>query len=126
MDKNTPEYISWLLNNNDRAVERAMLVLFHRQTNDEQACGDTRHRNGRGFSAGDAKKGTYMAKWVQSGKHLTGPWLERARTMSKKYVGQLVEEATLKLEREAIQFEQDRTELARVYRGTFDQTGDEA
>ena len=105
MNRNSPEYISWLLTNNNRAVERAMLVLFARQTNDEQACGDTRHRNGRGFSASDAKVGTYMAKWVQGGKHLTGSRLERARAMSQKYVGQLVDEATLKLEREAIQSE---------------------
>jgi len=49
--------------------------------------------------AGDSLlvKGTYMAKWVLGGKHLSGQWLLDARGMAFKYIGQLVDEATSKL-----------------------------
>lgn len=112
MEKNTPEYIGWLLTTNDRAVERAIVCIFNRQTADEQVAEDTRHRNGRGFSAGDAKKGTYMAKWILGGKHLSGQWMHDARGMAFKYIGQLVDEATMKMERQAIQLRIEQEAIA--------------
>lgn len=117
MERNSPEYISWCLATKDNAVERAIICIFNRQTTDEKAAEDTRHRNGRGFSASDAKKGSYIAKWILSGHHLTGQWLMDARGMAFKYIGQLVEEATQKLERESakVKEEQDAM-LSRIAR----------
>lgn len=83
--------IKALLLSNDRAVERAMVALLARQTADEQSSHTTRHQNGRGFSAFDAHQGTYYAKWVQSGRKLTGRHLDKARRMAVRYVGQLAE-----------------------------------
>jgi hypothetical protein len=100
MEKNSPEYISYLLSINDRVVERAMIVLYARQTTDEKSSKETRHKNGRGFNSGDAKKGTCMAEYVLNGNHLTGQWLMDARAMCFKYLKQLVEEAAMKIERE--------------------------
>ena len=51
-----------LLETNDRAVERALLVLFRNQTFDEQAAADVKYRNNRGFAAPHAKYGTIAAK----------------------------------------------------------------
>ena len=68
----TAQQIGALLASNDRAVERAMVVIFQRQTPDEQQAAHTSHNNGRGFSAFDAKMGTYYARWVLSGRSLTG------------------------------------------------------
>jgi hypothetical protein len=90
------ETIRALLVSNDRAVERAIIVIFNRQTSDEQQGGHTSHHNGRGFSAFDAGSGTYYARWIQRGNHLTGKHLVNARKMSLRYVRQLVEEAELK------------------------------
>ena len=95
----TIDSIKVLLLSNDRAVERAMVVLFDRQTIAEQAQGTTTDHNGRGFNAFDAKNGTYYAKWVLSKRYLTGKHLAKARAMSFRYARQLLEAAQ---EREAI------------------------
>jgi hypothetical protein len=96
--KDSPAYIVSLLHLNNRAVERAMIVLYNNQTSDEQAESTTKHRNGKGFNSYDVKMGTYYAMWVLSGKKLSGYHLERARVMSLKYVGQLVVAAKNKLQ----------------------------
>jgi hypothetical protein len=92
----TVESIKTLLLSNDRAVERAIIVLFNRQTHTEQQAGHTSESNGRGFNAFDAESGTYYAKWIQGGRSLSGKHLERARKMSFRYVRQLAEEANIK------------------------------
>lgn len=89
----TPEDIKALLLQNPKAVERAMLVLYQRQTASEQDAGQTVQRNGRGFNAFDAKLGTYYAQWIQRGFALNGRHLEKARRMSLRYTGQLLEVA---------------------------------
>jgi hypothetical protein len=107
MKKNSVEYISWLLTMNDHAVERAIVVLYNRQTSDEQTSQQTRHRNGRGFNSSDAHKGSYMANYILKGNHLSGKWLNDARIMALKYVNQLVEEATIKQERQMLAMQRD-------------------
>jgi len=99
MAKNDPDYIRWLLNMNDRAVERAMVAIYNRQTADEQVSSDTKHQNGVGFTGADARLGTYYAKWVLKGNSLTGNHLMKARMMSQKYVRQLSEIATARLQK---------------------------
>ncbi len=91
MVSHTRDSIIHLLRTNDRAVERAILAIYARQTADEQRSETTREQNGMGFNGFDAKPGSYYARWVQSGKRLTGSYLEKARQMSIRYVGQLVE-----------------------------------
>jgi hypothetical protein len=114
MAKNDPNYIKWLLTMNDRAVERAIVAIYNRQTADEKSSQNTTHSNGVGFSGADASLGSYYAKWILSGRNLTGNHLSKARMMSQKYVRQLVEIATARIqaeetfqkeEREAIQAE---------------------
>lgn len=90
------EFILDLLSRNDRAVERAIVVLFENQTADEQAVARTNHCNGRGFRKNHARRGTRYAQWVLSGRRLTGEHLENARGMARLYVRQLVEAARVK------------------------------
>ncbi len=52
-----------LLETNDRAVARALVVLTQRQTYTEQASEHTINRNGEGFTPADARMGTSMAKF---------------------------------------------------------------
>ena len=80
-----------LLMSNDRAVERAMVALFQRQTVGEQRTSSTTESNGRGFNAFHAERGTYWAKWVMSGRRLTGKHLVGARKMACHYARQLSE-----------------------------------
>jgi hypothetical protein len=61
----TRTQIDNLLNTSDRAVERAMIVLFERQTEDEKSSADTRHDNSRGFNCTDARAGTRFARFLQ-------------------------------------------------------------
>lgn len=90
-DWNKGHVIELLLTNNE-AVERAILSLYKRQTADEQNCQETLHSNGVGFSGAHAHLGTYYAKWILSGRHLTGKHLEKARAMTLKYTDQLLDE----------------------------------
>jgi hypothetical protein len=85
-----------ILDANPRAVDRAMVVLFYRQTEDEKRLSEARYLNGRGFSAADAKTGTYYARWVLGGRQLSGWHLRNAREMAKRYVRQLLEAAEAK------------------------------
>ena len=89
----TRDKIDHLLRTNDRAVERAILAIWRRQTSDEQRAGDTKHNNGVGFCSWSAKKGSYYARWIQGGRHLSGWHLQNARRIALHHSGQLVEEA---------------------------------
>ncbi len=80
-----------LLASNNRAVERALVALYHRQTVDEQRTSTTKESNGVGFNARDAEYATYLAKWVISGRHLTGRHLEAGRRIATFYARQLAE-----------------------------------
>lgn len=85
----TVEQVKQKLATSDAWVERAIVVLFERQTQAEKASEATLVRNDRGFNAFDAKTGTYMANWILSGNKLSGRYLTRARTMTMKYAIQL-------------------------------------
>jgi hypothetical protein len=85
----TREEIETLVTTNDRAVERAMVSIWERQTADEQSTETTRHSNGVGFSGWTARSGTYYAGWVRSGRRLTGKHLDKARRIALHHAGQL-------------------------------------
>lgn len=81
--------IETLINTSDRAVGRAMVAIWRRQTQDEQATETTRHHNGIGFSGWTARSGSYYAGWVLSGRQLTGRHLDRARRIALHHAAQL-------------------------------------
>jgi hypothetical protein len=87
----TEEEIVELLEKSNKAVDRAVVAIFNRQTQDEKVVEDTKHCNSIGFSASDAHRGSYWAKWVLRGKALTGKHLEDARKTMRKYRKQLVD-----------------------------------
>lgn len=88
--------IAELLRTSDKAVERAMVVLYERQTTDEKASSDTKHDNQRGFSAFHAPSGSYYARLVLSGRRLYGKSLAKARRFSLRYTRQLLDAADQK------------------------------
>lgn len=84
----TKEQIAELLKQ-PRAVERGIVAIFNKQTEDEKTADETKHHNKRGFTGSDARRGSYYAKWILSGRHLTGGHEVKARKMLTKYIGQL-------------------------------------
>ena len=96
----TRTQIDMLLSRSVAAVERAMVVLYERQTEDEQHSRTAKYQNGVGFSGAHAKRGTYYAKWVMGGRSLSGRHLINARRIALRHSKQLVEAANHKLSRE--------------------------
>ncbi len=88
----TKEKIVHLIDTNDKAVVRALITIYQRQTADEQSAESTSHSNGVGFGALDAQFLTSIAK-----KALKYPLTERqiaaVRKSIKKYWRQLLEVA---------------------------------
>jgi len=79
---NEAEIVNLLLNS-DKAVERGVLAIYNRQA--------TLKDNGVEFSGPDAKLGSYYARWIISGRNLSGKHLNNARKMMVKYRRQLTE-----------------------------------
>ena len=99
----TKESIVTLLQNNDKAVARALVVLNERQTADEQATEGTRYLNGMGFRPCHARMGTSMAKFATRNGFLTpkqiGYWRATYRKGNMRigiYWKQLIEVAEAK------------------------------
>jgi hypothetical protein len=80
-----------LLKRNDRAVERAILAIWNRQTADEKEQKITKHKNDVGFTTYEATYGDYLARWIKAGKRVTGFHLIKARGMALRYSRQLLE-----------------------------------
>ena len=86
-----------LLNTNDKAIARALVVLNERQTATEQHSGATINQNGEGFTPADAYMGTSMANGVIKYGRLTENQLAYWRQPNakgtpriNKYAGQLL------------------------------------
>lgn len=86
----TKEIILNKLATDQKWLERGVLAIYKRQTEDEKQSEQTSHSNGRGFAGCDARRGTRMAQWLIKGYHLDGKHLEKARKMMPKYAGQLL------------------------------------
>jgi hypothetical protein len=87
------EAIVELLMTNDRAVVRAIKVLYARQTADEQRAEQTKHVNGVGFNGPDAAFLSSIAKALpRYNDRMTPKQIAKARKMLPKYHRQLLEE----------------------------------
>lgn len=92
----TKELIKEKVGTDLKWTERAVLAIYRRQTEYEKASLETRFRNSEGFNGVDARCGTIMARWILSGRHLSGEWEAKARKIMPKYAGQLLEITKLK------------------------------
>lgn len=87
-----------LLQRNDKAIARALVVLNERQTRSEQVCEHTSEHNGVGFTPADARMGTSMANFYTKRGYLTEKQLAYWKKPNKngvwricKYAGQLLD-----------------------------------
>lgn len=91
-----------LLESNDAAICRALVVLNQRQTADEQTSETTKHHNNRGFRPCHARMGTSMAKFYQRNGYLSQKQIAYWRKRGKQgmriaiYWRQLLDEANRK------------------------------
>jgi len=86
------------LDSSTKAVEKAITILYARQTVDEKQTEMTRHDNQVGVRHNHGRRIVYYGRWLAGGRHLTGYHLDRARAMCHTYAAtQLMELAAVKL-----------------------------
>jgi hypothetical protein len=114
----TKESIVSLLQTNDKAVARALVVLTARQTTDEQVSEQTRYLNGRGFRPCHARMGTSMATFYEKFNRLSPKqvayWRMKDKSGSMRigiYAGQLLEVAQEKAARKNKAQDDERARL---------------
>lgn len=73
-------------------VERAVLAIYNKQTSTEQVIGDTKYKNGVGFSGSDAAIMSSFATWLlkKKGNRLSPKQFAIAQKKIVKYTKQLV------------------------------------
>jgi hypothetical protein len=101
----TKERMQSLLSTNDLAVERALVVIYDRQTHDEKRDSETKHHNARGFRKNHDHTGSRLACYILKGwkqtngkkrLHLNQVNLGKAREIVLHYHKQLCEVANEK------------------------------
>lgn len=85
------EYLQNLVRTNDKALMRAIWVIYCRQTDSERVRGETTEHNGQGFGKVDAEFFTSLVHRVQAGQGVASRDLAIARNKMPKYWRQLME-----------------------------------
>lgn len=103
MPELTIDQIRERIRTDNRALERALVVLHERQTIHERAVRASIKSNGVGFNAADARRLSELAEWVERkenaplGRRLFPRQHEAARALVAKYAGQLLDAHRAKL-----------------------------
>lgn len=84
--------IQSLIDRDDKAVARAVVRIYQRQTQDEQRVSETKHHNTIGFNASDAKYLSMVARYVLANGAITEEYhLAKSRKLIRRYWRQLIE-----------------------------------
>lgn len=86
----TKEDIKELLRKNNKAVERAIVLLYSFQTYEEQKYGHTEECNGVGFNRLDSNILSSFAEQILGDRNLSPKQLLIARIRLEKYAGQIL------------------------------------
>lgn len=92
----TKEVIKEKLSTDVRWMERGVLVLLGRQTEDEVGSSTTRVENGQGFNKIDVGYLTWVGKYLMGGRHLSGHHIDKVGKKLPKYWRQIQEEIELR------------------------------
>ena len=79
-----------LLDRNEKAVYRAILLIYSFQTDEEKYKGVTKTVNGKGFSKFDVEVLSSYAMQLRRGQELSLKQMYVARPKIKKYAGQII------------------------------------
>lgn len=85
------QYLQDLVRTNDKALLRAIWVIYQRQTGEEQKTGVTTEENGMGFSKIDAEFFTQIMVQLKHGQKISNRQMAIARNKMPKYWRQLME-----------------------------------
>lgn len=85
-----------LVTTNDKALVRALMVVYNNQTQSEQAVEATTEQNGIGFTSFDAEMLTSFAKFAIRNGFLTEAQMVCLRSRITKYWKQLLQAAETK------------------------------
>lgn len=86
----TKESLKDLLKRNDKAVYRAILLLYSFQTDEEKYFENVQTVNGKGFNKFDVELLSSYARQIKNGRELTEKQMYSARPKILKYVGQIL------------------------------------
>ena len=86
----TKEGILFLIEQDDAQAMRALVNLYHLQTEDEQETEQTSHQNGAGFNAIDAPFLSSLARYAIEHNRLSPKQMSHVRKKLPKYVNQLL------------------------------------
>ena len=81
----TKEYIQDKIQTDIRWLERTLLVIYDRQTKDEQNSRDTQENNGVGFTGFDGRYLSWCSEWLKKGNHLSGDHVDKCKKKLIKY-----------------------------------------
>ena len=85
----TKDSVRELLLTNDKAVNRAVMLIYSFQTADEKIDKNTNTHNGQGYSKFHANIMSSFAQRLQNGQSLSIKQMETARKIIVKYTGQI-------------------------------------
>jgi hypothetical protein len=88
--------ISYNIANDDHWLERALIALTKRQTEDEKVVEGTKYRNGKGYRPQDARFMTSLTKVIEKGYKLSDKQKAVARRKIIPYLTQLMNIANQK------------------------------
>ena len=83
-------YLKDLLKTNDKALFRAIILIYDNQTPEEKDKGESIENNCVGFNKVDAKEMGDIARKIKAGKALTKGELAKSRNKMQKYWKQLM------------------------------------
>ena len=86
----TKESLKDLLKRNDKAVYRAILLLYSFQTDEEKYFENVQTVNGKGFNKFDVELLSSYARQIKNDRELTERQMYSARPKILKYVGQIL------------------------------------
>lgn len=88
--KQWEDYLKTLVKTNDRALFKAIILIYDMQTNEEKSTGLSVEENNVGFSKVDAYEMGVIAKKIKRGDTLTKSEIAKSRNKMPKYWKQLM------------------------------------
>lgn len=105
-------YLKNLVKTNDKALFRAIILIYNNQTEEEKCRRESIEDNKRGFDKIDAFEMAAIANKIKNGQQLTKGELYKSRNKMTKYWKQLMIISKAKMEKEKQELERALNEVA--------------
>lgn len=105
-DTEWKQYLQNLVGTNDKALLKAIVLVYDQQTLEEKQFGESKEENDVGFTKVDAKVLGDIAEKIKQGQQLTAGELAKSRNKMKKYWKQLMCISKRQLEQKRVEEQQ--------------------